>query len=79
MPGRCFRREGEWSFSTTYKIVAASMYFSHIPEINDYDGPFHLKFNGKVNGFGILNFVDSWAERAYFGWSYGDDESSLPY
>ncbi len=41
-----------------------------------YDGPYHLKYNWKVNGFGSLNFVDSKTKKAYFGWPDGVEESN---
>jgi hypothetical protein len=34
-------------------------------------GPYHLKYNWKVNGFGSLNFVDPKTKKAYFGWPDG--------
>jgi len=41
-----------------------------------YDGPFHLKYNWKVNGFGGLKFVDPKTKKAYFGWPDGVEQSN---
>ena len=40
------------------------------------DGPYHLKYNWKVNGFGSLNFVDPRTKKGYFGWPDGVEETS---
>ncbi len=39
-----------------------------------YDGPYHLKYNWKVNGFGSLNFVDPRTKKAYLGWPDGVEQ-----